>query len=122
MRRDIDAARDSIIALLESGVSRREICARFRCKTDTLTSRLRVWGYDHLKNQPGRGNPKFGARKPVSTFLTQGSVITSNKLKTLLWREGVKPKHCEECGQRYQLTGACPSNCIILMATSSTTG
>ncbi len=98
MRHDIDEAKDEIIQLLESGMSRQTVCALFRCKTDTLKSRLRLWGYDHLKNPSGLGNPKYGARKPVTVFLTTNSSMTSHKLKKLLWRDGLKPKHCEECG------------------------
>lgn len=98
MRTDLDDAKLEIIKLLETGVSRREICARYRCKTDTLTSRLRAWGFDHLKNQSGRGNARFGARRPAVDFLNPNVAVTSHRLKMLLWRDGLKPKHCEECG------------------------
>lgn len=98
MRTDLDEAKSTIIGMLEAGASRQEVCTRFRCKTDTLTVRLKTWGYDHLKNQAGRGRPSYGSRKSVLPRLTQGSSITSSHLRKRLWREGLKPMHCEECG------------------------
>ena len=98
MRADLDAAKETIIKLLEAGVSRREICTRYKCKTDTLTGRLKAWGCNHLKNQAGKGRPRFGARRAATTYLTQNSTFTSHQLKKVLWRDEIKPRHCEECG------------------------
>ncbi len=98
MRTDIDDRRDEIITWLSAGVSRREVCKRLACKSDTLVPRLRLWGVLHLKNKSGKGFPKYGNRGNLAEYLVNPSVIGSHILKLRLWKEGLKPKHCEECG------------------------
>ncbi|MEP6774905.1 MAG: HNH endonuclease signature motif containing protein [Chloroflexota bacterium] len=97
-RDDIDDARDHIEAQLLSGVPKSEICAEFRCKPDTLNRRLKVWGLNHLNNQPGRDRPKYASRKPLVECLTKGSSTPTYRLKLRLWRDGLKPQKCQECG------------------------
>lgn len=97
-RGDIDAARSSIIAQLEAGVPKSEICGAFRCKPDTLNRRLKEWGVSHLNNAPGRGRPKLGKRRPLEEVLIRNSPAQTYRLKLRLWRDGLKPQYCEECG------------------------
>lgn len=101
MRKDIDNRQEEIIEWLQSGISRAEVCQKLKCKYDTLKSRLDNWGYKQLKNQPGKGRPRYGARRPTSDYLTlEGIVISSSKLKKRLIRDGYKQFKCEnpECG------------------------
>jgi hypothetical protein len=97
-RDDIDEAREAIIEQLKAGIPKSEICARFKCKPDTLNRRLKAWGVNHLNNQPGRNRPKYAARKSVLECLTENSTAQTYRLKLWLWRDGLKPQHCEECG------------------------
>ena len=105
VRRDIDEARDAIERQLESGVPRNVICASFGCKPVTLNRRLTAWGLGHLHNQPGRDRPKSRPRRPLLLSLTEQSTVSTYKLKLRLWNEGLKPKHCEECGWARQSEG-----------------
>jgi 5-methylcytosine-specific restriction endonuclease McrA len=97
-RDDIDEAKTRIIEQLESGVPKAEICAYFKCKPDTLNRRLKVWGVNHLNNAPGKGRPKYARRKPLDYWLTPNSRTSIYQLKLRLWRDGLKPQYCEECG------------------------
>jgi 5-methylcytosine-specific restriction endonuclease McrA len=98
MRSDIDAARDVIIEQLKSGVPQRTICIEFDCKPDTLRKRLKAWGMEHLNNMPGRGRPKPWARKSALDYLRPDIKTNVHRLKLKLWRDGLKPTYCEECG------------------------
>ena len=97
-RDDIDEARAFIIAQLEAGVPKAELCALFKCKPDTLNRRLKTWGVNHLNNEPGRGRPKYAARKPLEHWLTPNSRTSIYQLKLRLWKDGLKPQYCEEYG------------------------
>jgi hypothetical protein len=97
-RRDIDLAQEYIAGQLSSGIPKSALCAEFNCKPDTLNRRLKLWGINHLHNQPGRNRPKFAARKPLSACLTRNSTTPTYHLKLRLWRDGLKPQECEECG------------------------
>ena len=44
----------------------------------------------------GRSFPN--SRANVYTYLKKDSKINSHRLKLYLWREGLKPKNCEDCG------------------------
>ena len=68
-RTDIDDKKDWIIAQLEAGIARHTLHQALGCKPDTLNVRLKVWGVSHLKNQSGKGRPKYGARKSVYAYL-----------------------------------------------------
>ncbi len=98
MRTDIDSRKTEIVEWLLAGLSRREICRRLQCRYDTLIRRLKVWGIIHLKNQSGKGNSKYGNRGNLEDLLVVDRDISSHTLKTRLWREGLRPKYCEECG------------------------
>jgi len=109
MRTDIDERRDEITIWLESGVSRMEVCRRLKCKYDTLKVRLDAWGLKHLKNQPGKDNPKYGARRPVKDYLKlDGLFIRSSRLRYKLIEEGVKDYRCEVCSNSEWLGGPIP--------------
>ena len=95
IRIDIDERKDEIINLLMRGTSRQEVCRVLQCKYDTLKTRLDRWGVLHLKNQSGKGNPKYGCRVDIQKHLVESSSIKSHTLKKLLWREELKPKYCE---------------------------
>ena len=97
-RDDIDESREYIIEQLKSGVPKSEICTQFKCKPDTLNRRLKAWGVNHLNNQPGRNRPKLAKRKPLAEWLTRDSSTSTYALKLRLWRDGLKPEQCEECG------------------------
>jgi len=97
-RDDIDESKEHIIAQLSSGVPKSEICLEFKCKPDTLNRRLKAWGVNHLNNQAGKNRPKPGVRKPLADCLTANSSTQTYGLKLRLWRDGLKPQYCEECG------------------------
>ena len=97
-RDNIDEAKVYIIEQLSHGVPKAEICAHFKCKPDTLNRRLKLWGVNHLNNAPGKGRPKFAGRKPIGYWLTSNSPTSIYQLKLRLWRDGLKPQYCEECG------------------------
>jgi hypothetical protein len=97
MRKDIDEAKDEIIRLLENGTPRFEVCRLFRCKYDTLVSRLKKWGVSHLKNPAGKGIAAHNQRVSVSAYLIYGSSIKSHKLKLKLIEESIKKHECEIC-------------------------
>jgi hypothetical protein len=97
-RDDINEYRSYIIKELQAGKPKSQLCAEFKCKPDTLNRRLREWGVDHLNNQPGKNRPKYGKRKPLESWLTTNSHTSTYHLKRRLWRDGLKPEFCEECG------------------------
>lgn len=98
MRSDIDKKKNQIITWLKSGVSQAEVARRLKCKVATLTSRLDRWDARHLKNQSGKNNPRPGACRHVSDYLSiDGPNISSRKLKLKLWRDVYKDKICENC-------------------------
>jgi hypothetical protein len=97
-RDDIDQYKEMIIGQLQAGIPKAELCAYFKCKPDTLNRRLKEWGVNHLNNQPGRNRPKYARRKPLAEALTIGSHTSTYNLKLRLWRDGLMPQHCEECG------------------------
>ena len=98
-RVDIDSKKEWIMSQLRTGVSRHELHKVFKCKPETLNSRLKLWNVDHLKNQSGKGNPKHGSRVHASEYLTlAGKYITSHKLKLKLIRDNIKEAKCECCG------------------------
>ena len=99
MRTDIDVRREEIVSWLEGGVSQRECARRLDCRIDTLRPRLRKLGVDHLKNQSGKGQSKYGCRRPIGDYLVEnGPCIKTDVLKHRLWREGLKDRRCELCG------------------------
>ena len=98
MRVDIDQKKDQITEWLEQGISRSEICRRLQCRYDTLAVRLRKWNLNHLKNQGGKGFPKQNGRVKPEDYLCNDSTLNSHPLKLRLWRDGLKPQQCEECG------------------------
>ncbi|HUS15726.1 MAG TPA: HNH endonuclease signature motif containing protein [Chloroflexia bacterium] len=80
-------------------MTRTEICIRFKCKPETLAPRLKKWGCADIPTQEARrGQTKLWARKAVEQYLYDGSRVPSHRLKLLLWRDHLKPQHCEECG------------------------
>jgi hypothetical protein len=97
-RNDIDEQRTVIVARLEDGTPKAEICSWLKCKPDTLNRRLKEWGVNHLNNQPGRNRPKLARRKSLAEVLTENSRTSTYQLKRRMWRDGLKPEHCEECG------------------------
>jgi len=97
-RKDIDEKKDQIIKWLEEGRPRFDICRELGCKYDTLLTRINEWGVSHLKNQSSKGLPKLNRRQSVEKHLIKGSTKTSYRLKTLLFRDGLKEKKCEVCG------------------------
>ena len=98
MRTDIDAGKENIIEQLRNGVPQATICSEFRCKPETLRTRLQAWGVSHLHNEPRRGRPRPWAWKPATDFLKEDIATNIHRLKHRLWRDGLKPMHCEECG------------------------
>jgi 5-methylcytosine-specific restriction endonuclease McrA len=98
LRRDIDNARDTIVQQVLAGVPHAVICAEYNCKPDTLKTRLREWGIADVNNMPGRGRPKHWARRSAREYLRADFVINVHRLKQKLWRDGLKPLQCEECG------------------------
>jgi hypothetical protein len=98
MRTDIDEVRDWVIQQLEAGVSQRTISTTLKCKPDTLKRRLRAWGVDHLHNRPGRGRPRPWSWRHSTQYLKEDFATNIHRLKLKLWRDGMKPMECEECG------------------------
>jgi hypothetical protein len=109
VRTDLDRDREKIISLLQSGTPRFEICRLYSCKYDTLKKRIDKWGVSHLKNPARKGYKKPDLWVAVEKHLVVGSTIGSHKLKERLWRAGLKPRQCEECGwQEVSVDGRLP--------------
>lgn len=98
MRNDIDAKRDWIIAELERGVPRLELCRVLACRYDTLAARLKKW-HCTAKNQAGKGIARPARQTSLEEYLAPGGPgISSAKLREKLIEAGVKERKCEECG------------------------
>lgn len=102
MRTDIDTQKERIIEQLHNGVPQAAICAEFGCKPETLRRRLQAWGVSHLNNEPGRGRLRPWSWKPSTNYLKADTKTNVHRLKQKLWRDGLKPRHCEECGWNRQ--------------------
>lgn len=98
-RKDLEARKDEIIALLETGMPRTQVCRLLDCQYNTLKRLLILWGVAHLKNQAGIGYKKPRKHKtPIENYLKiDGILIQTFKLKLLLWENGLKEKKCEQC-------------------------
>lgn len=96
-RTDIDNAKEDIIAKLETGASRAEICRQYKVKYDTLLTRLKMWEATHLKNPSGKGNEKRKLYKPSELYFGTGKYINSHVLKKKMIKDGLKQHKCEIC-------------------------
>ncbi len=54
--------------------------------------------YSHfVGHASNKGRTFFSQRIPAERYLFEGSSIKSHTLKLRLWRDGIKPQHCEQC-------------------------
>ncbi|HEY8466401.1 MAG TPA: HNH endonuclease [Solirubrobacterales bacterium] len=67
---------------------------------ETVKRYARRWGIDwtHFRRS-GRGPANRGKAIPLARVLVRGSTYSRKHLKERLFREGLKERRCEECGQ-----------------------
>lgn len=102
MRTDLDSNKKEIIKALESGTPRYELCRLYKCKYDTLKSRLTKWNVEHLKNQSRKGRSHSEIYKPASYYLDNSNInISSHSLKKKLIKDNIKEYKCEICNNTH---------------------
>jgi hypothetical protein len=67
----------------------------------TLRRWAQRWGIstDHFDPYAGNAAAARVRSRPLSEILVVGSTYSRGSLKKRLWAEGLKPRHCELCGQ-----------------------
>lgn len=98
MRKDILERKAEILEWIQNNESKAAIARNLRCKIDTLESYLKKMNIIYKGNMPGTGKNKCNQRVPADKYLINGSHLASSKLKSKLFRDGIKEKRCECCG------------------------
>lgn len=98
-RKDILDHKDEILQWIEEGQSKAFIAAQLHCKGSTLNTYLGIMGIEYA-GTPGKKNNNYpiGTYKKAEEFLTKGTTIPSSTLREKLFKEGLKEKKCESCG------------------------
>jgi Zn finger protein HypA/HybF involved in hydrogenase expression len=98
MRTDILDRKADILAWIENNDSKASIAARLRCKIDTFESYMKKMGIVYKGNMSSKGKENITQRVSADKYLMKGSSLHSSKLKSKLFRDGLKEKKCECCG------------------------
>jgi hypothetical protein len=71
---------------------------------ERLIARLGI-STDHFDPVWTQRNPRSRSARPLDEVLVRGSTYSRGTLKRRLFREGLKPRHCELCGQGEEWRG-----------------
>jgi hypothetical protein len=81
------------------------------CSTGGNWRTLRIWidrwniSTEHFDSRAAQGVALQRPRRPLAEILVEGSTYSRNHLKERLYREGLKVRRCELCGQDEQWNG-----------------
>ena len=75
------------------------------CSTGGNWRTLRIWidrwaiETDHFDSRAAQRKALMRRPRPLDEIMVEGSTYSRNHLKNRLYREGLKPRRCENCGQ-----------------------
>lgn len=98
MRTDILERKEEILKWIKENQSKAFISKQLKCKQETLNNYLVKMGIDYAGNQSGKGMSKTKEKLSFQEYLDTSKDIQSNKVRTKLLEEGIKPYKCENCG------------------------
>lgn len=98
MRTDILERKNDILQWIEEGQSKAFICRQLSCKPETLNSYLEKMDIEYEGNKAGKGLPKRKQSMTLEEYLLNSVDIQTNKIRTKILKEGIKPHQCERCG------------------------
>ena len=98
MRTDILEQKDQILTWIEENQSKAFIARQLHCKQETLNNYLIKMGIEYNGNQSGKGISKKMPKMSLEQYLAESKDIQSNKVRTKILEEGLKPHKCEHCG------------------------
>jgi len=97
-RTDIIEKRQDIIQWISEGKSKAFMSAQLNCKQETLNRYLKSMGIDYSGNQSGKNMTKTRNKMTLEQYLMTSKDIQTNKIRTKLLEENIKPHQCECCG------------------------
>lgn len=99
-REDILEKEDLIRQWIDEKLPKAEICRRLSCGKDTLKKYLKKLGIIYDGNQSGEGFKKFDNPRyiPFDEYIKVSKGVQTNKIRKKLFKEGLKEKKCEKCG------------------------
>lgn len=98
MRTDILEQKDQILQWIAENQSKAYMSKQLNCKQETLNRYLKLMEIDYDGNQSGKGTAKPRDKMTLAEYLEQSIDIQTNKVRTKILEEGLKPHRCECCG------------------------
>lgn len=90
----LEPNRAQIVKRYQRGDTNLSIVKHYGCSLSTLRRALKLWKV-YVKRSDATGG-KY--RSSYVYTKLNGPAITTHKLKLKLWKDGRKPRHCENCG------------------------
>jgi len=98
-------SKEQLEAIIKECLSIRQVLARLGLSVkgggnySSVNSFIKEWNIDtsHFKKQSWNKGLKFGPRRPIEEYLSNGSSIQSFKLKNRLLKEGIFQAICSSC-------------------------
>lgn len=98
MRTDILEKKEEILQWIKENQSKAYISKQLKCKQETLNNYLKKMGIEYEGNQSGKGTSKSKNCLTLEEYLKTSKNIQTNKVRTKILQEGIKPHRCENCG------------------------
>ena len=99
MRTDILERKEEILQWIAEERPKSYMCSILKCKPETLNSYLKKMNIEYNGQQNKKGQQKGpNTYKPASYYFDNKHPINSHKLKTKLFKDGLKEEKCELCG------------------------
>jgi len=99
MRNDILNKQSEIEIWIKENKSKAFICKKLRCKQSTLNVWLKKMNIEYKGTQSWSKDRLFKNKYVLAVqHLFNGSIITPSVLKERLFRDGIREKKCETCG------------------------
>ena len=98
-RADILEKEDLIRQWINEQIPKTEICKRLFCSKETLKKYLEEMDIEYSGNQSRKGkifnHPRY---MPFDEYIKTSKTIQTNKIRQKLFKDGLKEKRCERCG------------------------
>lgn len=107
-RKDIEERKDEILKWIGEHQPKAYMCRELKCKQETLNRWLKKMGIKYDGNMSRKGMSHKEGYIPASEYFSGEKFIKTNEMKLKLFKEGLKERRCELCGNIEWLGGAIP--------------
>lgn len=97
MREDILENKRLVLKWIREHRSKAFICRQLICQPAVLDRYLKEWSIQYKGNAGLKNYKESNKRKPALWYIENDKIISANRLKYKLFRDGIKDRMCERC-------------------------